>query len=118
MPSDTAVRPEHDDAFPAETDAGAYAGSQRYIIRRKKVEEVGKDSLDDDPPAPPDADGDCGEESSGEGIQMGTGERRNTDPGRDLRAAEHPVSYGRAPAKRSAGEFGRDHRCVSQSRAD
>ncbi len=39
------------------------------IIGRKKAEDVGKDSHDDDPPAPPDADGDCGEESYGEGSE-------------------------------------------------
>lgn len=39
------------------------------IIGRKKAEDVGKDSHDDDPPAPPDADGDCGVEYSGEGSE-------------------------------------------------
>ena len=34
--ADTAVRPEHDDALPAETDAGAYAGSQRCDHRTKE----------------------------------------------------------------------------------
>ncbi len=39
------------------------------IIGRKRAEDVGKDPHDDDPPAPPDAGGDCGEEGSGEGSE-------------------------------------------------